>query len=227
MPTGNEYSSQRRRAVHNTSDRDEVRAFGYGMILGGNPVRDIEQQEAGGQRSVIHSDTLPSRGYDRAPLEAAGVAFGEPVPGDPLFVYATLPDGWRKVATGHSLYSKLLDDQGRVRATIMYKAAFYDRDASLSVARRFRPGIDYSEGVYQRQKSHREYVAIVTDGDVDCGGRVIWRQTFADPEGANKYADDGAYNRANEAGSTWLDKHYPEWLDATAYWDLPPVEALP
>ena len=101
-------------------------------LLGGNP-RAIEVQEAVGQQELVNGCELPFRvnGGDRKVLEAAGVVFGEKV--DNLFCKATLPAGWTKRATDHSMWSELVDDQGVVRATMFYKAAFYDRDAFLNV----------------------------------------------------------------------------------------------
>src|SRR6185436_8068032 len=43
----------------------------------------------------------------------------------------------KKIATDHSMYTDLVDDKGRVRASIFYKAAFYDRKADISFKRRF------------------------------------------------------------------------------------------
>ena len=51
---------------------------------------------------------------------------------DDLFVDVILPNGWSKVNTDHPLWSKLIDDKNRVRATIFYKSAFYDRDAFIN-----------------------------------------------------------------------------------------------
>lgn len=88
----------------------------------------IEAQEARGQRELVNSEVLPAKG-DWEQLEALGVKRGEPVAGDRLFVHAELPAGWKKQATDHSLWSDLVDETGKKRASIFYKAAFYDRDA--------------------------------------------------------------------------------------------------
>ena len=45
-----------------------------------------------------------------------------------------LPAGWKKQATDHSMWSKLLDESGAVVASIFYKAAFYDRIAEMNCA---------------------------------------------------------------------------------------------
>ena len=64
-------------------------------------------------------------------MEAWGIVFLGPVPNDALFQYVTLPEGWHKQPTEHSMWSHLLDDKDRKRASIFYKAAFYDRSAQL------------------------------------------------------------------------------------------------
>lgn len=94
----------------------------------------IERQEAQGQRSFVGSDTLPAKG-DRTALIAAGVKFGDLVPNDSLFGFVELPQGWKKRPTDHSMWSELVDETGKVRATMFYKAASYDRDAFLSAPR--------------------------------------------------------------------------------------------
>lgn len=94
----------------------------------------IEQQEAQGQQNLVQSTTLPING-DWEVLERWGVVKGEPI--DQLFCHCTLPDGWTKAPTDHSLWSSLVDARGLIRASIFYKAAFYDRDAFFNSVRRF------------------------------------------------------------------------------------------
>lgn len=96
----------------------------------------IERQEARGQAAFIASGLLPVEyGYGSSPeqLEAMGIVFGDIVEGDPIFQQATLPDGWSIKKTDHSMWTKLVDDQGTERASIFYKAAFYDRRALIHV----------------------------------------------------------------------------------------------
>ena len=96
----------------------------------------IEASDSRGQRELVNSTQLPVqvRG-DKQKLIEAGVVFGEPSKGDKLFCEVTLPLGWKKEATDHFMWSKLVDADGVERATIFYKAAFYDRDAFMNVAR--------------------------------------------------------------------------------------------
>ena len=101
--------------------------------MGQGAERAIERQEARGQEQLVGSDLLPTDCPKdvKTALEAAGVVFGEVVSGDALFRHVSLPTGWKKVATDHAMWSTLVDDTGRERAKIFYKAAFYDRRAFL------------------------------------------------------------------------------------------------
>jgi len=104
----------------------------HDWLFGMNPGA-IEKQEAQGQREFVESTLLPTdfNFCKKEDFEALGFKFGEPVEGDPMFCEATLPDGWKKRATDHSMWSEIVDDTGKVRAMIFYKAAFYDRDAFI------------------------------------------------------------------------------------------------
>lgn len=95
----------------------------------------VERQESMGQVQLVMSDVLPRRiiGAERSDFERLGFVFGAPVEGDPLFVHATLPAGWMKRATTHPMTSEIVDEKGRRRVHIFYKAAFYDRDANMSL----------------------------------------------------------------------------------------------
>ena len=94
----------------------------------------LEQQESAGQQDFVASETLPINiiGSTKEQFEQMGIVFGQPV--DDLFYEVRLPEGWKKIPTDHSMWSKLVDEQGRERASIFYKAAFYDRSAFLSLA---------------------------------------------------------------------------------------------
>ncbi len=91
----------------------------------------LEGQERTGQHRLVNSDRLPSDHGDDAPWLALGFTFGAPDPGDPLFMPATLPEGWKRQATDHSMGSVIVDTLGRERVSIFYKAAFYDRSANM------------------------------------------------------------------------------------------------
>lgn len=92
----------------------------------------LEAVEWKGQHQLVTSDLLPTD-CNTAAFEAAGFTFGDPVPGDPLFRKATMPPGWTRGASDHAMYSHILDEHGRERVSVFYKAAHYDRRAHMSL----------------------------------------------------------------------------------------------
>lgn len=183
-------------------------------VMGGAPHK-IEEQEAQGQQSFVNSETLPtymgssSEYSTKAILEAAGFKFVCVVPDDDMFQVVEMPSGWQKKATDHSMWSNLVDDKGRVRASIFYKAAFYDRSAHMNLVSRFGVSQDYD-----RAKKEGVAVAVVKDG-----GNVIFStepMKLPDERDKNYYEiGDDAQKKAVE----WLDQQYPDWKNPGAYWD--------
>jgi hypothetical protein len=165
----------------------------------------IEAQEKRGQQQFTEkmNDLLPIEGTQEPNYRAAWVAMGftfAEKPKDDLFISANFPAGWTKQATDHSMWSKLLDDKGRERANIFYKAAFYDRKAHVHLIPRYGINTDYDA-----KPKRVVYV-------VDCGKRIHKLGEYA--------SDDYKEGRKlNAAGETWLTANFPEWKDATKYWD--------
>lgn len=103
----------------------------------------IEAQEKRGQIEQSFLETLPidgtitSRGKinSKAEFEKLGFVFGKQI--DECFVESQFPNGWRKKPTDHSMWSEILDEKGRKRGMIFYKAAFYDRSAHVHLECRF------------------------------------------------------------------------------------------
>lgn len=167
----------------------------------------IERQEAAGQQTFVASETLPRHisGATREQLTALGFVFGEDV--DDLFVQCKLPSGWAKRATEHSMHSEIIDDKGRRRASVFYKAAFYDRNADMSMDRRFSA------------HSYEQVDPAATEPDAECKVQVL--------DGSEAIYLVGTWKRTNYAGLTaleekarkWLDTNRPDWRDALAYWD--------
>ena len=162
----------------------------------------IEQQESAGQRELLERNILPRliRGGTREQLAQFGLRFGKDI--DDLFVECVLPLGWTKKAGEWDTHNDLLDEKGRVRAFIFFKAAFYDRQAHMSLRGRFKVDL-YQAG---RDDAHR--IAAVTDS-----GKVLlvlgeWRRS--DPEASDAYL---------EQGRAWLAQRYPNWESPLAYWD--------
>ena len=101
----------------------------------GNSSNFILEQEAAGQRQLVESEVLPTdlNGGKKEDYIALGFEFGEVVSSDPMFQKAKLPDGWKKKGSGHDMWSSIVDDKGRERVAIFYKAAFYDRSAHMNI----------------------------------------------------------------------------------------------
>ncbi len=199
-----------KRSPINTSEEAKRNPGGFlldAMVQGSSNA--ILKQEAQGQCQLVNSDTLPTEMgvTDRTALESAGVKFGEPVNGDPIFTYVELPNGWKKVPTDHSMWSELLDEKGRKRASIFYKAAFYDRSAHLNADRRYSYGTDYDAA-----SARNVVVSHVRDGRTV----IFSTEEIAMKEGQHSWE---LSDIADKAAKDWLDAHYPDWHDASAYWD--------
>lgn len=118
-------------APDNTSSASYIAINAAGLLTAGS-AGWITLQEADGQRQLVTSESLPTdTGGTDTDFVALGFTFGEPIPSDPLFRPATLPKGWRKVGSDHSMWSYVVDDLGRRRVAVFYKAAFYDRHALM------------------------------------------------------------------------------------------------
>lgn len=188
------------------------------VMVHGSMAGAVEAQEAQGSKELVHSESLPVQGsYDPA-FAAAGIVFGDPFPSDALFRPATLPRGWSKRRTEHSMWSELVDDKGRKRAGIFYKAAFYDRAAHMSVSRRFGFSAEYDETTHEATR------IVVTDA-----GRVIESFPIAGCETRNQASRTigelreirEAREAAEKLAEDWLGQHRPDWANAAAYWDVP------
>jgi hypothetical protein len=189
----------------------------------------IEAQEARGQAALCReSARLPKRASSYEPeiprdlYERMGIVFGEDV--DDLFVSVTLPAGWKVEPTGHSMWNHLVDERGRERASIFYKAAFYDRAAHMSPRPRFSISKFYcdSEGnpAYEGERRHFEPTHEVYR--VEDAGVMVFRPALA-PKWNGSHADHDAWKTAETAQyaecEAWLAERYPDWRDPLAYWD--------
>lgn len=186
---------------------DDIGNFLAAVTPGG-----VERQETAGQRLFVVSETLPKemvRGCTREKLEQMGVRFGEDA--DDLFVTVQLPDGWKKQATSHSMWSDLLDHKGRPRAAIFYKAAFYDRRAHISLRQRYTMSIYEAcdkDGNAAEYGKHTHMKTVV----LDCG----------QPVHVVGVRENRGYNLGDEhdkQAAAWLDKNRSDWRDPLAYWE--------
>lgn len=185
----------------------------FEALLTGDVSGAIRNQESRGQERLVNSDVLPIE-CPRAELEKMGIVFGDEV--DELFINVTLPDGWKKERTGHSMWSILKDDKGRERASIFYKAAFYDRRAFMRLESRF---FATAQPVGGWDSDNTIFHAVVLDG-----GQIVWEseKTPPKPENATNEEmiawydfEEGLKNQA----VAWLNENYPDWENPLAYWD--------
>ncbi len=182
-------------------------------LLGGNP-NAIEAQEARGQQELIESLQLPRKCNSPRGINAAeqyhkmGIKVFTTSKDDDIFMGVKMPTGWKKVATDHSMWNNLVDDKGRIRATIFYKAAFYDRDSFINFETRYQTGCDYFNDEKNPEKDwDQARIAYVKDANI---GEKIWT--------SEKHFSDGQ-DKAYQDGKNWLNENYPDWENINAYWD--------
>lgn len=130
--------------VPDTTREDPQFRLTRALVMGGSAM--IEDDEKRGQQALAKSCQIPRKlnGDKEEDLTAMGIKLG-PNCEDKLFRFAEFPEGWTiKPHINHAMWSDLLDARGLPRATIFYKAAFYDRDAFINVKRsRFSVEVDY------------------------------------------------------------------------------------
>lgn len=185
-------------AALRAAERGEMENFIAATTPGG-----IEAQEKNGQIEQSFTETLPkagTEGSDRAAFEALGFVFGEPA--DDIFLNVKFPAGWRKKATDHSMWSELLDDKGRKRGMIFYKAAFYDRSAHCHLTRRF----DYS--CYEEVDEPNVRAVVIRDAGIT-----------SETLGTYEPGDRAKSDELEAAALKWLADKYPNWKELGAYWD--------
>lgn len=120
-----------KRGITDTSKKPPAQALSEMAELG--PSGAILADEAQGQLELVRSMKLPTDGSELAKVAELGIKFGPVDKDDPIFRDATLPAGWRKVPEpSHSMWSYVVDEKGRRRADVFYKAASYDRHAHIS-----------------------------------------------------------------------------------------------
>lgn len=170
----------------------------------------IEAQEKAGQIEQSFAETLPIDGTasDRRPWESLGFVFG--MPADDIFVNVTFPKGWRKSPTDHSMWSDILDDQGRKRGGIFYKAAFYDRNAHCHLETRFHIRNDYA--------SPESTISIT-----DVCGKVDRKLTgFLKPDWSDRVESELRHQNMEQATKdlgAWMDENYPDWRSPLGHWE--------
>lgn len=212
------YAPPRERPVTNTTQRYRENPL-LGLIEAMEDQRPgrrqgqfIEDMETRGQRELTNqTDKLPKEGSNDPAWAKMGVVFKEEVPGDPVFRFVDLPLGWTLKPTDHSMWNKLLDEQGRERAKMFYKAAFYDRSANIRPSTRF-----FVDREYKDEKDYDGPMrSVAKDGAT--GAVLFATEWLVKPEDRDTsyYEKQDALFKASEA---WLNENRPQWRDASAYW---------
>ena len=178
----------------------------------------IEAQEKAGQLDQAERNTLPvelgskyqgTPAEHRKPWEALGFKFTDRIV-DGIFVEVTFPKGWKKRPTDHSMWSEIIDDKGRVRGMIFYKAAFYDRSAHAHLSPRFGITNDYEK-------------PLATVSVKDACGEVEFKVSgleHPDWRGDRSEADrrQAKQDEARQTCLTFLKTNYPDFENPCAYW---------
>ncbi len=177
-------------------------------LMGGNP-NAILLQESEGQKELINSLQLPSKCNSPRGINAAeqyrkmGIVTFTGSKGDDLFLGVKLPDGWKKESIGHSMWNNLVDNEGRVRATFFYKAAFYDREAFVNFRHRY---IKTQEFADQKCVKNYDKFYCVKDQATD---EIIFKTEIT-----SEYFDANLEKQCID----FLMSNYPDYEDLNAYW---------
>lgn len=215
---------------------DDENWFGSGAMeifleaLGGKPVgKAIEDQEKREQQKMIAVTKLPKsfsmysgeKLSVRKCYEKLGIKIVKEY--DDLFYDVELPEGWKIKATNHSMWSKLLDEKGRERASIFYKGAFYDRDAFISFLKRYTIKIvdedDYRTNMSYEKRQNLKHFGVVYDCD---------KEIFRTKGIQFSYVSTNEFFELNDARASYLIDKCKKFLDKKgitnfedrfAYWD--------
>lgn len=173
------------------------------------PSQAILNQEARGQKELSRRDMLPKK-CPREDLEKLGFVFGEEI--DELFISVTMPEGWHKQATDHSMWTDLLDEKGRKRGAIFYKAAFYDRKADM-VPLQIRYHIGEAWGDYPAKSDYDSELRYYYVVDEETGNILFHTPALEKQAHWQKESERKAEARA------FLKANFPDWENPLAYWD--------
>jgi hypothetical protein len=185
----------------------ELRGDRANFIVASTP-GGIEAQEAAGQASLCREASrlpvqLNRRGSNVSweDIEREwGIQRGEVT--DKIFYSVQIPAGWKLRPSDHSMWSHLIDENGSERASIFFKAAFYDYQAHMSVDPR-----------YHLQFKSKDRTEFDLDGETkgyDVRDRRTGEIIFVSPW--------TNYEGAGIAGTAFLDENYPDHKNPFAYW---------
>lgn len=203
-------TKQPKKKVTDTARLPPSALLGLMLKHGSTPV--IEGMEAEGQQELVRANgaSLPVEGSTHPCFAKMGIVFGESLDG--VFREAAVPPGWTiRARSDHAMWSDLLDAKGRKRASIFYKAAFYDRRATMHPCTRYTTEVEYQGEFGKAGESHRGYVLDNATGTELFSTKTLRREgddrTFLKTEDLRKETE------------AWIVEHFPEYRDPAAYWD--------
>lgn len=176
---------------------------------GGNPTA-IEKQESEGQEEMVNSMQLPIKCNNIDMSNATGfyqeigIKIFSVSESDNLFVDVILPEGWKKIVTDHSMWSDLVDNKWRKRASIFYKAAFYDRDAFINIFPRYKVSNLFVSDNYE----DGNYYAVIDNSN----NEILFKTAMV-------YKDCSNDKILASSAKQWLQDHFPLWKNLSDYWD--------
>lgn len=176
----------------------------------------IEKQEAAGQSALIENCLLPieiSPSFDGTEITWADIVekfgFKKIADHDDILFKAELPPAWKLTPNANSsFWSTIFDDQGRDRAGVFYKAAFYDRKAHLYLDCRYR----VTRLATDEAGNETDYDSATHRKFVVCDVKKVIHEVGI--RSLDVFQPD--YHKAS---TDWLDEFYPLWRDPFAYWE--------
>jgi len=200
----------------------------------------IEAQEKRGQHLLCKSQRLPKEWQNSKinsieELKKIGFQFLET--GDDIFIDCIFPEGWKLEPTDHDMWSNLIDPKGRKRASIFYKAAFYDRSSHGSlnnaVTYQDQANPENLESIYSDKNIKSEYYNKYRNIDknsedtlplayvIYLQGKPIWSKIYTYSKKVFDWKNEKDYEGyvVRKEAEKWLKDNYPEWENPTMYWD--------
>ena len=102
-------------------------------------------------------------------VEEIGIKIIDPVENDSLFYNVEFPEGWTRKRTDHGMYTDILDEHGRKRATIMYKPDPWDRAGYTRVVDRFTAS--YTNDSWEDPTANKHTIPAI----INSNNEIVWR----------------------------------------------------
>ncbi len=117
------------------------------------------------------------------------------------------------------MWSNLFDDKKRNRASIFYKAAYYDRSAGMDLNTRFSIKFEYEDG-FKNDLSWEDRQMMPKFGRVYDEGKMIFQtEAFKLKHPKDWEGSDTNQHKARNICNEWLiDNGFPDWENVFAYW---------